>query len=70
MFAIYIPLVASFLIFICVYRCIREGGEGAPNYTRWTNLSTQAFGQRAGTQSEECAKATLHFRWEMYTMIH
>lgn len=50
MFEIYIPLVSNFLIFICVYRCIREGGEGAPNYTRCTNLNTQAFVQRADSE--------------------
>lgn len=62
MFAIYILLfVGFFLIFICVYRHIREE-EQAPNYIGQTYLNVQALGQGTETQSEGYAVSSPHFR--------
>lgn len=50
-----------FLIFICVYRHIREE-EQAPNYIGQTYLNVQALGQGTETQSEGYAVSSPHFR--------
>lgn len=56
-----VRVVFFFLIFICVYRHIREE-EQAPNYIGQTYLNVQALGQGTETHSEGYAVSSPHFR--------
>lgn len=60
MFAIYVPLMFSFWIFICIYRGIREG-KRAQNCIGWTYLKAGAFGQGTEALGEGRDVISLHF---------